>query len=184
MEQDLLVMIKGGDMSAFDELSAKYHPLIASEAEKAYKNSGDYAEKDDLEQEAMIALYSAACSYSENDSHVTFGLYAKICIHNRLVSYMRKHRNYARNTILQEEDSEANYVSGEAAPEAVLLANEDIKRIKKLLADGITEYEKRVFSLYLADYSYADISKIVGRDIKSVDNAVWRVKSKIKSAFM
>ena len=84
----LLDKVKRGDETAFAEIERIYAPLISSLTDRL--NASVEMDCEDIRQEAMIALYSAACTYDQSKSGVTFGLYAKICIRNRLISLLRK----------------------------------------------------------------------------------------------
>ena len=86
----LLTSLRGGDDDAFKELDAMFEPLQKACVQKIAGSVQD-ASKEEMMQEARYALYRAALSFSREQSKVTFGLYAKICIHRALISrYLRK----------------------------------------------------------------------------------------------
>ena len=90
MADKRIAAVKNGDRAAFEELLVSYEPMILSEVTKLLLKASDFSdEAEELRQEGRLALYDAAIGYKEN-GEVTFGLYAKICVHNRLVSYLRK----------------------------------------------------------------------------------------------
>ena len=78
-----------GDPLAFEALQATYRPLIDSMAEQFRAKSDDFR-LEDLKQEVLLAFYRAVCTYQVEQKAVTFGLYAKIVIRNRLISLLRK----------------------------------------------------------------------------------------------
>ena len=92
MNEELISLItrsRDGDENAFSDLTLQYRPLIESMSHRFLKKNDDEpVSMDDVMQEATLAFYSAVCSY-DVDSQVTFGLYAKICIRNRLVSVQK-----------------------------------------------------------------------------------------------
>ena len=85
----LILRVREGDQQAFSELLDRYRPLINSLISKF--GQGDLAKTfvEDLRQEAIVVFYNAILTYSENQSDVEFGLYARICISNALVSQIR-----------------------------------------------------------------------------------------------
>ena len=182
MSDKELEAVKSGDKKAFDGLYERFLPLIKRETASAVARSEELKEHfDEIGQEALMALYDAAMSFTEG-KNVTFGLYAKICIHNRIISYVR--RMNAQKRRAERVSSAAEGVQKKCeAPEELLEILERNAELKKFLDENLSVYEKKVFSLYLQKKSYAEIAKTVGKEEKSVDNALKRVKSKIKGRF-
>ena len=168
--------LKNGDESVFTRIAEDFSPLIKSEVAKAVSMASGYEyDYDELTQEAMLALYRSACSYKEGE--VTFGLYAKICIRNRMLSCIRKLASKARKAEkLRTAVPEAHH----SAPEELLLAIEDNSEFGKWLASALTRFEASVLDLYLEKKRYSEIAKELGVAEKSVDNALYRVKRKIR----
>ena len=172
---ELILAVRSGDSQAFDRLCELYAPLIGSlvsSADEQYRRYGSEAE--DLGQEASLALYRAAMSYRLDQSDVTFGLYAKICIRNRLISAGRRLIRYY-NARTATAKSAARPVreagsSGSVGSHAVLTPD----------LSAFSEYERKIYALYSRGYSYARIAKEVGRSDKSVDNAICRIRRKLR----
>ena len=178
MADNLLVAIKNGDKAAFDKLLEKYEPLILSECAKVLVKFPDFKEdEEEMRQEGRLALYKAVMAYEENGD-VTFGLYAKICIKNRLVSYLRKLRT-ARRRAAKIAAAKPNSDSSSSA-EVFFWALEKSEKLKKILDEEASQYEKKVFLMYLKKTPYVQIADALGKSVKSVDNAITRVKAKIK----
>ncbi len=182
MSDKELDAVKNGDKNAFNGLAERFLPLIKKETAAAiFRSESLKAHYDEIRQEALMALYDAALTYNGGES-VTFGLYAKICIHNRIISYVRK-------TGAQERRAEKNRAAAEKslkksdAPEELLLALEKNTELKRFLSESLSPLEKKAFALYLEKKSYAEIATALGRKEKTVDNAIFRVKSKIKRNF-
>lgn len=181
----LLDSIQAGDMVAFEQLSAKYRPLLISTV-NGIMSVGSFflsdSDRDDLMQEALLALYKAACSYKQQDN-VRFGLYAKVCIRNGIVNAAER---LSRQNVSFEESCESVFedtVDTDATPEEYLLAVERAEEIQLFMEKALTAYEKKVFSLHLAHRTYGEIADAVGKDIKSVANAIARVRAKFKDSF-
>ena len=186
--EDLLLQIRKGDEEAFSALSLHFAPLIGS-AVKRFCKPPVFAESDgeDLRQEAMLALYKAAMSYDEGQTEVTFGLYAKICINNRLITAKRTRLRSMRSSAERagaplrgvgrpRKETPAKKARGvEGLPTDVQLAD-----LLELAQGDLSDLEKKVFGLYLGGLSYKDIGRECSMDVKSVDNALLRAKRKIK----
>ena len=87
--RDLIIKIRQNDDNAFKILLQKYTPLIESSVNSLSGDDSLNAYRDDLIQDASLAFYNAVLAYDINQNDVAFGLYAKICVHNALVSQLR-----------------------------------------------------------------------------------------------
>ncbi len=181
---ELLNSVKADDESAFAELKEIFEPLIASETVKMLSVNPDFrSEEDEIRQEALMALYKAARSYTvdgkaSGGGAVTFGLYAKICIHNRIISYARK-LTTAKKREEKALNAEKEARAGRFSEELSYVFESD-SEIKRIFLDNTTPLEKQIFLMYLDRRSYKEIAAAVGKSEKSVDNAIYRVKSKLK----
>lgn len=163
----------------FDDLYHAYLPLIGSMSKKMMeKFSLPQSEYDDLLQEAAVALYTAASAFDEKRG-VTFGIYAKVCIKNKLISYIR-YRFGEKNTDTDNYFLEAENESRESAPEQMIIGKEALKDLHQSIDNALTPFERSTFWLYMNGMSYYDISKALEKPIKSVDNAIQRVKVKLR----
>ena len=175
MDKALLLSAKNGDQSAFSELVKIYSPLIDSMSERYGKFSdsdGGKPERDDMRQEACIGFYRALVTYDTEQDGVSFGLYAKICIRNRLVSILRKKKSENKRIPKSELP-----VESAAAPQE---RRTDKSELMALVDRKLSGYEKKVFLLYLDGASYGEISAKVGKPEKSVDNALFRARKKLR----
>lgn len=179
---ELLIGIKDGSPLSFEGILELYTPLVKSislDAKRRFSISD--SEYDDLFQEAMIALYNAACSFDEAKG-VSLGLYAKICIKNRLISYIRRRESKLFEDFLEDIDSDKSDVkeSPETTPEQLIIDKESFAELNKRINASLTPFESSVFWLYLGGMPYADIARALSKPKKSVDNAIVRIKSKLK----
>jgi len=165
---NLVAAARNGDSEAFGELVQMYQPLLRSFCE----NSPEY-DQDDAMQEAVIALYSAVRSFDFEKKGITFGLYAKICVKNRLVSHHRKVSQAAADQLSDQLPEVKD-------PEQEAIANESYRELLALIGKALTPFEWSVFKLYVAGKKHSEIASILGIGSKSVDNAVCRIKNKIK----
>lgn len=176
MEHELILLAKNGSQPAFLELTELYSPLINSMAEKFRVKAGETTlGADDLRQEALVAFYNALLSFDTEQDKVSFGLYAKICIRNRMISILRK---------LPSRRAAKEFNSGAAGnPEAGYIENENYRLMLDKFGNTLTKYEKSVFYLYLNGRSYKEIALSLGKPEKSVDNALYRAKTKLRSGY-
>lgn len=178
----LLREIRLGDEKAFAALSVQYRPLAESMAAR-YAAKADAEDGlitlEDFRQEAGLALYRAALFYNGEQTDVSFGLYAKICIRNALVSLLRRvsHARKMRAAVHMA-------VSLEQAPEddplGHLLSTEAQSSIARQVAGVLSPYEMTIFEQYIAGKPPREIAERIGRPVKSVNNAVYRIKAKLK----
>lgn len=168
----LLTLAKSGDETAFADLAEKYKPLIVGMGKNySDKCSNSMYSLEDFVQEATVGFYSAVQSYEESDK-VTFGLYAKVCVRNRLVSLLRA----AGKKVKPPKESGKNT----ADLSALLFGKEDSLRMQEKIRENLSPFEWKVFCLYIEKRSYAEMAEIVGKPIKSVDNALFRIKKKLR----
>ena len=181
---ELIGLAKQGDQNAFERLRLSYLPLLESQASKHIMPDMTEQDIEDLKQEALIVFGNAVRSYEVDPSGVEFGLYAKICIENRLVSFIRGHVKQRQSHVVPLEDIE-NFSDSETKDIfQTMVEREDseelVRNIKKILSD----YENRVWWLYVSGMNVSGIAKKVGApDAKSVSNAVYRIRKKLREHF-
>ena len=173
-----ILAVRAGDQAAFSALLADYEPLLAAETSRHASGLGSQ-DVEDLRQCALLALYRAALNFDLSQSEVEFGLYAKICITNALLSQLRVINRYrsevsvsdAQETGESGEDPAARVMQEEAA--AALYA-----RVRSLLSP----YENRVWALYMAGLPVGEIARRLQKDTHSIENAVYRIRKKLRAA--
>lgn len=179
----LISLAQQGDSGAFSELLAKYDPLINSTVATTMAKMPELTESDaeDLRQEAVLAFYSSLMSYDFSISNVEFGLYAKVCICNRLVSQMRVIRRHTRHIApMFDQEELMRLVSEEDDPAARIIELENERSLLKLISESLSKYEYKVFGMYISGMSAAAMAKELGSTEKSVSNAVFRIRRKLK----
>ena len=177
--ETLLQNVKNGKPLSFESLYRLYTPLIESTAYSFCKRfSLASAEADDLKQEAAIALYNAVLAY-EPTKNVSFGMYAKVCIRNRIISYIRYfHEKYSAEPI-DELENHFEEISFDT-PEQLIINKESLCNLNRRIDGTLTDFEKSVFDLYVGNMSYSDMAKTLSKPIKSIDNAIHRIKAKLR----
>lgn len=184
-DYELICYAKEENEEAKNILIKKYEPLIISCVNSVLKHrENNGLEKSDLIQEGMIALNHAIETFDEN-KEALFYTYAKKCIVNKLISTLISSSRY-KNKILNEsvsydaEDTKLLNIIKDSNPtpdEIVINSYDDLIKQIKL---NLTSYEMQVFDLLIKEFDYKEISQILNKDIKSIDNAIQRIKLKIK----
>ncbi len=181
-DEELVELYNCGVQDAFGELSVRYILVIRNRSAGLY-NMG--VEAEDLFQEGLIALHTAARTYRDGEG-VSFSAYASRCIRNRLISAVRKvnsDKNRINNNTVSLDYRDDGQCDPQSEPERLLMADEGIKELMELAHDNLSDMEMRVLALYIDGKSYEEISGKLGIPIKSCDNAMQRVRRKLKGLY-
>lgn len=192
-DRELIRAYQNGNSSAVDYLLEKYKYLVRKKARTLYLIGG---ENDDLIQEGMIALYKAIRDY-DPDRTSSFIQFAEVCIENQLYNTI-KGANRMKNTPLNSYISlysPLNTSSGSPSretladtllprnlinPEDILIDRENVTNIQSTIEENLSPYERHVVELYIDGCTYQQIARALGKTPKSIDNALQRIKKKIK----
>ena len=186
MEQipDVLTLIKmaqAGDQRSFEALRERYKPLLEVCCRKSTAPGMNSQDVEDLSQEALVNLYRAVCSYDCDSQGVEFGLYAKICVDNGLVSFVRSYLRRRKKMAIPLDEEEALY-EDEQDPLQALIQSEKETELVHTVKKHLSDYENRIWWLYVSGSSVSSIAKKVNApSAKSVSNAIYRIRKKHKS---
>ena len=170
--------VREGDQAAFAALLSDYEPLLGSEVSRHASGLGDQ-DVEDLRQTALLAFYRAALNFDLSQQEVEFGLYAKICITNALVSQLRVINRY-RFEVSVADASDA-YEAGED-PAARVMREEAATALYARVRSLLSPYENRVWALYMAGMPVGKIACRLQKDTHSIENAVYRIRKKLRVA--
>ncbi|MBR3294427.1 MAG: sigma-70 family RNA polymerase sigma factor [Oscillospiraceae bacterium] len=179
-------LVSVGDTRAEDTLTRRYMSLIDACAASMKLSGG---EKKDLVQEGYFGLRTAIRHF-DSTKGASFSGFARRCIRNRMISVIKsasrlKHFPLNNSISLEQLSEESNPHSSavlEAShsnPEDMVLARESKEELFTALSDSLSKYEYRVLVYYLNGRSYQEIGEQLGKDAKSVDNAVQRIRRKL-----
>ncbi len=174
---NLIAQTKVGKDRAFDEIAERYGPLVDSLVRK-FSTSEDI---DELEQVALIALYQAACTYDPDLKGISFGLYAKICIKNSLISYRRSESK--QDYISSDNDNLEKKMTEAEDPMDDYINKESFLHLDKFVRSQLSQYEYSVFRLYIEGYRIKEIANHLQKTEKSVEGAIMRLKMKLRNSF-
>ena len=173
-----LLVVRAGDQAAFSALLADYEPLVGAEVSR-HAVGLSKQDVEDLRQCALLALYRAALNFDLSQSEVEFGLYAKICITNALVSQLRVINRY--RTELTVSDASDAYEVGEE-PAVRVMREEAAAALYARVRSLLSPYENRVWAFYMAGLPVGEIAKRLQKDTHSIENAVYRIRKKLRAA--
>lgn len=191
-DEELVLMAQNGDDAAQEYLLDKYKSLVRAKS-RAYFLIG--ADSEDIIQEGMIGLYKAVRDYNE-EKNASFRSFAELCVNRQMITAIKaatrqKHQplnSYiSLNKPVYEEESEQTYMdflqssSGSLLnPEALLIGQENKSFLEDQMVKNLSSFETRVLVLYLQGRSYFEISRVLDKPEKSIDNALQRVKKKLE----
>ena len=189
-DEELVYMAREGDEEALEFLINKYKNFVRAKA-RTYFLVG--ADREDVIQEGMIGIYKAIRDY-RSDRLASFRAFAELCITRQIITAIKtatrqKHiplNSYVSlNKPVFDDESERTLldimVPGVTTdPEELLISQEEVADIEGKMDELLSPLEKEVVDLYLEGKSYVEIAEQLGRHVKSVDNALQRVKRKLE----
>jgi RNA polymerase sporulation-specific sigma factor len=171
-----LVKIAEKDNCAVDVLISRYTKLIFTKA-NSYTDTA--IDSEDLAQEGIIALLSAISKFDMN-KNVKFSTFAEVCINNKMKTALV--RNNRKETLIEEIKISENKVVSES-PESILLQKERLKDLYSEMISLLSKREWEIFKFFLNGASYEKIAQQLAISPKSVDNAMQRVRRKMKAVW-
>jgi RNA polymerase sporulation-specific sigma factor len=189
-DEEIVMEAKGGDIIALEFLINKYKNFVKAKA-RSYFLIG--ADREDIIQEGMIGLYKAIRDFRD-DKLSSFRAFAELCITRQIITAIKtatrqKHiplNSYVSlNKPIYDEDSDRtllDILSGTKItdPEELMINREGYKDIEFKMGEILSELEWKVLTLYLEGKSYQEIAVDLQRHVKSIDNALQRVKRKLE----
>jgi RNA polymerase sporulation-specific sigma factor len=192
-----LELATAGDKDAIERVVIHYKPLVARIARKYFLVG---AGSDDLMQEGMIGLYKAVMSFKP-DGGAQFKTYATLCVKRQIVTAIRvanNNKNLPLNAYFSinnqgmivvsvvgggdEDDEEKGiYIPADIqSPEEQMISKENIEEIHAKINELLSDFERQVIGLYIEGLNYVEIAKLLKKEAKAIDNALSRIKIKLK----
>ncbi|MGN1147576.1 MAG: RNA polymerase sporulation sigma factor SigH [Lachnospiraceae bacterium] len=194
-DEELIVRLRDGEKQITDYIMDKYKYLVRSKAGSMYILGGD---RDDLIQEGMIGLFKAIRDY-DSGRDASFFTFAELCISRQMYSAVQaagRMKHIPLNSYISLYGSSAEHGEDEEAgilsmladhglnPEDLVIDKENVEQLEKQMEQELSSFEKQVLDLYITGMSYSQIAKVLGKDEKSTDNALQRLKAKIKKMIL
>ncbi len=189
-DEQLIELVHNGNSDALDYLIHKYRNFVRAKA-RSYFLIG--ADREDIVQEGMIGLYKAIRDYKE-DKLTTFKAFAELCITRQIITAIKtatRQKHIPLNSYVSldkpiyDEESDRtlmDVITGAKAmnPEELIINREQFSSIEDKMNELLSDLERKVLALYLDGQSYQEISEELNRHVKSIDNALQRVKRKLE----
>ena len=183
-DEELIARLRGGEEAVGDYLMEKYKPLVRRKARALFLEGGD---TEDLLQEGMWGLFKAVREY-QADRGASFATFAEVCILRQMYSAIaaasrNKHRPLNESVSFSEmEEKKVQLSAGpESDPETIVLHQEAMDELRKKTMEALSPLEKKVLELYLSGMDYLQIAQELGRSGKSIDNALQRIRGKVRN---
>ncbi len=191
-DEELIHRLRGGDAPVMDYICEKYKTLVRSKAKSMFILGGD---NEDLIQEGMLGLFKAVRDY-DSGRDASFFTFADLCISRQMytaVQASQRKKHIPLNTYISLYGDEEEQADGEnrelaesivnpaeRSPEEVFLDKERVDYLERIIERELSSFEKQVLDLHLTGMGYTQIAKVLGREEKATDNALQRLKSKIR----
>ena len=187
-DEDLVCEARLGDVGAQNYLLQKYKSLVSVKSKRFFIVG---AENDDIIQEGMIGLYKAIKSFDANKDN-SFKTFANLCVERQLITAIKtsnrqKHiplnTSFSLNNTAYEENDDVTIIDVLNTnlvedPLDMITKNENKKLLEKKIDENLSKFEKQVLEKYLEGYSYDAIAKQLDTQVKSIDNAIQRIRKK------
>lgn len=190
-DEELIELIKSGDKYAIDFLIEKYKDIVNAKVSKYFMIG---AEREDIVQEGMIGLFKAIQSY-KSDKQNSFKTFANLCVERQLITAIKtsnrqKHQplnsylslsSSAYNSDDEENNSEMiEYFDSHTTedPLEMITKKEYYQKVENAIDTSLSNFEKQVLQRFIKGESYVDIAEKLDAPVKSVDNAIQRIRKK------
>lgn len=192
-DEELIVRLRDGEEAITDHIMDKYKNLVRNKAGSMYILGAD---REDLIQEGMIGLFKAIRDY-DSGRDASFFTFAELCISRQMYSAVQaagRMKHIPLNSYISlydgsdGEDGEDGLMGTLAdrgrSPEELFIDKENVELLEKRMEQELSGFEKQVLDLYVTGMSYGQIAKVLGRDEKSTDNALQRLRTKIRKMLL
>ena len=190
-DEELIALFRDGDQEAMEKLLNKYKEMVLGKARSMYILGGD---SDDLIQEGMLGLFKAVRDY-DSGRDASFRTFAQLCVTRQLYTAVKassRKKHLPLNTAIslsrpvredgEEEEEFLDCLEADASsnPEVYLIGQEEMERLEEKIERELSPFEKQVLELHLTGMGFVEIAHVLNRDEKSTDNALQRIRTKLK----
>lgn len=191
-DEELIGLLRDGGQDIMDYILEKYKGMVKAKARSMYLLGGD---SEDLIQEGMIGLFKAVRDY-DCGRDAGFSTFAELCVSRQMYTAVQastRKKHMPLNTYIslyqsgtEGEQSEnvqllnALAPENQMSPEDRVIDRENVEALELAIETELSAFEKQVLDLYMTGMSYSQIARVLGRDEKSTDNALSRVRSKLR----
>ena len=177
---ELILKVRDSDQQAFHELLTRYKPLLKTLVSKFESDAITRSLAEDLLQEATVVFYNAILTYDHTQNNVEFGLYARICISNALVSQMRAINKRRVEQPAEFDGHDFSQQDSTLSPIEDIVKQEELKALYTIIKNNLSDYEYAVWHNYMLGKTAKEIGVLVKSNEKSVTNAIYRIRKKLR----
>jgi len=189
-DESVVALARSFDVKALEYILIKYKNFVRAKARSYFLIGADH---DDIIQEGMIGLYKSIRDFKA-DKQSSFRAFAELCITRQIITAIKsatrqKHQplnSYiSLNRPVYDEDSDRTLLdiiqgARELNPEEIVIDREEFDLIEQKISKILSRLEMQVLNAYVDGKSYTEIAHEIGKDVKSVDNALQRIKTKME----
>ena len=176
-DEELICRLRAGESSIEEYLLEKYKPFVKSKSRALFLVGGD---KEDLIQEGMIGLFKAIRDY-DSDNGAPFAAFAKLCVERQIYTAIEaagRMKNAPLNAYISLSEESETLMDG--GIEDAVIEKTSFQQMYLAAQAHLSRMEKEVLSFFLEGKEYTEIAEILGKTDKSIDNALQRIKAKIR----
>lgn len=192
-DEELILRLRDGDERITEYIINKYKDLVRRKSKSMYILGADH---EDLLQEGMIGLFKAIRDYDAGRD-ASFYTFAELCVarqiytavqsagrkkHSFLNFYVSLYGNSEKNDEEYPELIQELVARNAKNPEELVIDRENLESLERTIEQELSSFEKQVLELCITGMNYTEIARVLGRTDKATDNALQRVKSKIRKA--
>ena len=182
-DEELIEQLRDGEQELEDYLMEKYKGMVLKKAHAMFIVGG---EREDLIQEGMIGLFRALRDYQPGKS-ATFATFANLCVERQIykaIEMSGRLKNKPLNSYISLSEEESPILDSLAFeqqdPEAIVIDRENVNVMQEKIRQHLSRFETRVLDAYLEGMTYTQIAEAMGKSPKSIDNALQRIRGKIR----
>lgn len=182
-DEELIERLRDGEQELEDYLMEKYKGMVLKKAHAMFIVGG---EREDLIQEGMIGLFRALRDYQPGKS-ATFATFANLCVERQIykaIEMSGRLKNKPLNSYISLSEEESPILDSLAFeqqdPEAIVIDRENVNVMQEKIRQHLSRFETRVLDSYLEGMTYTQIAEAMGKSPKSIDNALQRIRGKIR----
>lgn len=189
-DEEMIELIHLGNSDVLEFLITKFQPIVRMKARTYFIIGGD---REDIVQEGMIGLYKAIRDFRP-DRLSSFKVFAELCITRQIITAIKtatRQKHIPLNTSVsldkpiydeEQERTLLDIIAGSTIddPEDLIIHKESFSFMEEEMNKVLSALEKEVLTLYLEGQSYREISEVLNRQVKSIDNALQRIKRKLE----
>ena len=182
-DEELIGLLRqGADPDIVEYLMVKYKPLVLSKTRMLFLTGG---ERDDLIQEGMVGLFKAVRDFNP-EANASFATFAGLCVERNIYQAIEKSQRLKNRPLneampMSEVEDQASSKDMHLDPADIMIGQENAGVLRKRIAESLSRLENQVLDLFLEGKDYREIAELTGRAPKSIDNALQRIRQKVKS---